>query len=393
MTTAEYIPFINGPSDCEIAARLYSDAATIRISLDSIQKMGASLPSGPKRWLDPAIDGLHHKNLSKLRDDYKDHIKKFPGYERVADLQFQQNPDKAVVEQFVFSVLDSCNALKPDWISVPQLPLVNNVARNKINKLMAEQTKLWKLKRSYVGRLILPAIFTHQNQLNKKAERDKKILSIAKCFASAGADGVWAVDSSLKDQEGSGTFDERFLALRKFHEELNLVLSDDAITICGPYWGMNLVLWSRGSVRSPAIGLGSSYNYNIPGLKLQKGKKRVALRPLRRWAIASPQLRDWLRDAVASLSPGDPVITEFAAIEKDFSKLQIPANGRIQIAAFYKEWFDKFSTLPQAGRALALYQDLSSAYVLGKTLKSLPAKEGAARKPERVAQQLMLNCL
>ena len=86
-------------------------------------------------------------------------------------------------------------------------------------------------------------------------------------------------------------------------------------------------------------------------------------------------------------------MSDFVTIEKDFSKLQTSANGKMQIAKFYKSWFDKFSSLPYAGRALALYQDLSSSYVLGKTLKNLPKEEGTARRPERVAQQLMMNCL
>jgi len=393
MTTSDYIPFINTAYDCAIARQLYSDATAMRISLESIEKIRPNLPSSPKRWVDPSIDGLHHKDFSKLTDNYKAHVKKFVGYEQVADPQFQEKPDKQVVEQFVFSVLNCCKLQSPDWISVPQLPLVSNTARNKINKLLAEKTKLWKAQSAYIGKFILPAIFTHQNQLNKKTERNKKIASIVNCFSAAGADGVWAADSSLNDQEGSGKFDERFPALRSFHEELNQELPEDAITVCGPYWGMNLVIWSRGAVRFPAIGLGGSYKYNIPGFKLPKGKDRVALRPLRRWAIASPQLKNWLAEAVANLSSTDPARAEFATLEKDFSKLQISANGKIQIATFYKSWFDKFSSLPQAGRALALYQDLSSSYVLGKTLKNLPVEEGTARKPERVAQQLMMNCL
>ncbi len=218
MTKAEYIPFINTANDCAIVKQLYSDATAVRISLESIDKTNPYLPSGPKRWVDPSIDGLHHKNLSKLTDNYTAHVKKFVGYELIADPQFQQKPDKQVVEQFVFSVLDCCKAQAPDWISIPQLPLVNNTARNKINKLLAAKTKLWKVKSAFIGKLILPAIFTHQNQLNKKTERNKKMASLVNCFTSAGADGVWAADSSLNDQEGSGKFDERFPALRNFHE-------------------------------------------------------------------------------------------------------------------------------------------------------------------------------
>jgi hypothetical protein len=78
---------------------------------------------------------------------------------------------------------------------------------------------------------------------------------------------------------------------------------------------------------------------------------------------------------------------------KDFGTLQVKNEARWQVAQFYKNWFDKFSALPPSGRALALYQDLSSAYVLGKTLPKLPEEEKTARSPARVAKQLMLNCL
>src|SRR6266566_1311627 len=160
MTLSEYIPFINTASDCAIAKQFYPDAVAMRISLESISKTNPHLPNGPKRWVDPSIDGLHHKNLSKLTDNYLTHIKSFAGHEQIADAQFQQYPDKQIVEQFVFSVLDCCKLQTPDWISVPQLPLVNSTARNKINKLLAEKTKLWKAKSTYRGKLILPAILT-----------------------------------------------------------------------------------------------------------------------------------------------------------------------------------------------------------------------------------------
>lgn len=393
MIKADYIPFINSVTDCLIASEWYSDAGVMRISLESIDKIRPSLPTGPKRWIDASIDGLHHKDLSKLSDSYQTLLKRFSRYASINDPAFQSSPDKNAVEEFVFSVLDYCKAQTPDWLSIPQLPIVSDTSRNRINKLLAEATRQWRVRKGYSGRLILPAIFTHQKQLNKKTDRNKKIISLRACFDAAGADGVWAVDSSLNDQDGSGTFDERFPALRSFHEELIQELPDETFTICGPYWGMNIVCWARGCARYPAIALGSSYKYNIPGQKLLKAKSRVALQPLRRWAIASPQLKTWLTSTVSNLSANDPTRTEFAAIEKEFSHLQVGTNGKKQIAAFYKGWFTKFSTLPESGRPLALYQDLSSAYILGKTLKVLPTEEETARRPERVAQQLMMNCL
>ncbi len=41
---------------------------------------------------------------------------------------------------------------------------------------------------------------------------------------------------------------------------------------------------------------------------------------------------------------------------------------------------------------MALFQDLSAAYTLGKTLPDLD-NEGTARRPEVIAEALMLICL
>jgi hypothetical protein len=214
------------------------------------------------------------------------------------------------------------------------------------------------------------------------------------CYEASGASGIWAVDSSLSDQEGSGTFDKvRFPAIIKLHEELNALLPNNKIAIAGPYWGLNLVLWARGLITNPAVGLGNTYQYHLPGgLVMKQGKTRVALPPLRRWAVASSQLKSWLQQSIAKLSPGDSARTALEDLEMNFSKLQI--QGREQIAGFYRDWLNELETVPQQGRALALYQQLSSAFVLGRGLPELPKKdEQAARRPERVAKQLMLVCL
>lgn len=395
MTTADYIPFINTIYDCQAAARFYSDAFAMRVGTEQIEKTRNILPAGPKRWIDGSIDGLHHRDPSKLTEDYQKHLRRFAEYQTIADPQFQKKPEKPTVHSFVFSVLDFCKQQAPDWLSVPQLPHVNDTGRNKINRLLAETANQWRAKSAFSGRLILPAIFTHQNQINKKTERNKKVMLISQCLSAAGADGLWVADSTLNDQEGSGKFDERFPALRNLHDELNHALPGISTTICGPYWGMNLILWARGCARYPGIGLGGTYRYNIPGRKPNKKRnERIALRPLRRWAIATPLLRNWLAQTIASLDLSDPARTEFVQIENEFSMYLKQSSGKLQTAEFYKSWFDKFSSLPPAGRALALYHDLSSAYVLGKTLKTLPdEREGTARRPERVAQQLMMNCL
>jgi len=389
----DYIPFINSQGDCEIAASLYSDAAVYRISLESAERNCSKLPSGPKRWIDAAVDGLNQKDVTKFSKSYTDHISRFPGYEQIADPAFQAAPKATVVFPFVSGALDQCTKYDADWVSVPQLPILSDASRNRINKMMAEAALQWKQQSGFTGKFILPAIFTNQRQINKKTERTKKLNSILSCYQASIADGVWMVDSTLNDQDASDTFNKRFPELVKLHEELNEQIADDAITIAGPYWGLNLVMWTRGIVRYAAVGLGTSYRYNIPGAILQPGKTRVALGPLRRWASVSPELKKWLSETIKTLSADPANAAEFGAIEKEFSHLQqFKKHANLQIAKFYREWFRKFAALPPPGRALALYHDLSSSYVLAKGLKELP-EDGTARRPERIQQQLMMNCL
>jgi len=154
---------------------------------------------------------------------------------------------------------------------------------------------------------------------------------------------------------------------------------------------MNMILWVRGLVRYPAIGLGNSYQYHLPGGVLKPGKTRIAIPPLRRWAVASPPLESWLKQAVKRLPKDDVAHSQLSEIVRTFGHLSL--DGRMQVATFYKEWFDRISAVSAPGRALALYQDLSSAYVIGKRLPDLPRDEGTARKPWQVPKQFMVNCL
>jgi hypothetical protein len=106
----------------------------------------------------------------------------------------------------------------------------------------------------------------------------------------------------------------------------------------------------------------------------------------------NPQLKHWLSKSLLVLPSGDPAHSQFQYMYRNFERLQ-SQDARSQIAKFYKEWFDRVASIPSSGRALALYQEFSSAYVLGKGLPDLPSVEKTARRPERVAQQLMLTCL
>jgi hypothetical protein len=391
---ADHIPFIYSSKDCTILRKIYSDSVTVRLSLDTLGRVISHLPPEPLRWLDPAIDGIDRwKNTSSISDAYKIHIERFAGHEQLTDPARQKAPDKDKVQEFVNTVLDECTrTLQPDWLSVPQLPLVSDSSRNKINRYLAEATSEWKSSKRFSGKLILPAIITHIKQIQHKVDRNKRVELLKSCRELSKADGYWIVDCSLKDQEGAQPLESvRFPALISFHQEVSEIMSKDMISVAGPYWGMNLILWARGLVRHPAVSLGKSYQYHLPGGKLPAGSERVALPPLKRWAVASPQLETWLADALRSIPKGDSAYAQFSEILHSFRHLM--NDSREQVASFYKQWFDKLASVPEPGRSLALFQDFSSAYVLGKSLKELPFKEGSGRKAERVAKQFMVTCL
>jgi len=392
---ADYIPFVYSEKDCQMVQKFYPDSAILRLSLDTLSNTRDALPRGAEVWLDPAIDGLD--DFTNAAPRWQTFVKQFAEWEAIIDPDFQKTPERDRVERFVAAVLNAClkNLSTAQWLSVPQLPVVAGASRNKINRQLAQGTRKWRQESKFRGKMILPVIFTHQEQVNLKTHRAPHLALASRCYGEAGADGVWIVESSLSDQDGAGTFEQRrFPGILGFHEELAERLPRDTITIAGPYWGMNLVLWARGSVRYPAINLGSAYQYHLPGGVLKRPKTRVAVPPLRRWVVASPQFEIWLKRVVEQIPHEGIAYREMATLLGEYKRLSVDQDlARAQIARFYKGWFNKIETMPPAGRALALYQDLSSAYVFGKSLPELPRDEGTARRPERIAKQYMLSCL
>jgi hypothetical protein len=166
------------------------------------------------------------------------------------------------------------------------------------------------------------------------------------------------------------------------------------VRVGGPYWGLNVVLWARGLINYPAVGLGNGYQYSCAGGIMKAGNTRIALTPLRRQAVVSAELESWLRESLTKLAPKDVAYQELKHLLDRFGLFESNKRAsRRQIASYYSAWFRSIQSHPPHGRALALYQDLSSAYVLGKGLPALPKTEDTARRPEVTARQLMLSCL
>ena len=90
---------------------------------------------------------------------------------------------------------------------------------------------------------------------------------------------------------------------------------------------------------------------------------------------------------------------EFNEILRNFSKLKTTrVTSLSQTVQSYRNWLKGIENKPKAGRKFALYQDLSSAYVIGSQLKDLPSEalpytSAPIRKAGKVAEQLMLSCL
>jgi hypothetical protein len=102
------------------------------------------------------------------KNSWFDFMSVFPNFEKIGAAAYHAKPVATEVQAFVKAVLSKCAANKPALLTVPQLPLVENSDRNKINRALAAATGKWKSSSGFSGRLILPLIFTHQNQLNGK---------------------------------------------------------------------------------------------------------------------------------------------------------------------------------------------------------------------------------
>jgi hypothetical protein len=392
---AEHIPFISSKEAWKLVQDHYPDSDIARVPLERANDF-IPLPGSVKLWLDPGIDGLddidRRRSTSARTNTWYEFIKQFPGFNCIADPSFASNPDAGIVERFVNAVLNASVKYRPAWITVPQLPFVHGNERNKINRAMAKATGRWKSSGRFTGRLVLPIIFTHQGQVNLKTDRNPKVALAERCYHDAQADAFWVVDASLTDDSGSKMLrNTRFPAVIALHQELSQRIPCK-LRIGGPYWGLNLVLWARGLVEHPAIGVGNSYQYFLSGGRANVPATCVAIGRLRRRVRVSQKLKLWLGESMDILGPAHPAHSQFSKIRKQFALLQAQNPAREQVARFYKRWFDSIAASPSAGRSMALYQDLSAAYALGRSLPEIEG-EDTARRPEAIAEPLMLNCI
>lgn len=389
--TPSYIPFLRANTDELNFKSFYREAPFVRVCLDKKTLLG-KLPHGQKLWLDIGLDGIANAYPLNTKSDWSAYLHRHGDLSCLIDPVFLSKPSREKIEGPIRAFLQDAAKLSPTYLSVPQLPHEDGVKHNKINRLLAELAADWRKSQSS-AQLILPVIFTNQSQLNTKTPRTKTIKFVHTLMVKYGLDAVWSVDSSLEDQLGTQNFERvRFKGIIDFWDELHALASPE-LSICGPYWGLGLVLWARGLVTHFGIGLGATYRYYPPGGIPNQAKARIGIESLRRWVSSTPGLATWLLSEQAKLPRGGPELIEFQALAKSAASYLDSEVAKRQVAQTYRKWIDKIMASPPNGRSVALYQDLSAAFVTGKMLKDLPDEVGHARRPERVAEQLMLNCL
>ena len=395
--TQRYITFANYKRDLPLLNSLYSEVSGSRITLRLLREAGSDLPK-TKLWVDAEIDGLHFPEVFKAPEKgYKKYNKYIQQFRNAR--QLVESHDTRTVSDFVKSVLDSImeaasGLTNLGWVSVPQLPYIPGGSRNRVNRLMAESSLKWRALQSRPPRLILPVIFAKQRgQTDSKTTRSEKVKLAYTCYEASGADGLWVVDSELDDHADNKVLENhRFPGIIHFHEELNSALPSDAVSIAGPYWGLNLVLWTRRLVRFPAVPIGSTYRYAIPGRdpKSRAAGIRVAVPPLKR-LVNEAALRPWLQDALRKLDKADPTYPDLSLLAKRMPVTN--QRAREDVASFYRDWLTRIESTPTVGRALTLYQDFSAAFVLGNRLKQFDKTMEDVPDPAIIAKQLMVNCL
>jgi hypothetical protein len=394
-----FIPFITGKEVCGLITELYADAPMAKIGLYQLGKLKDCLPSS-RLWIDSGTDGLDDLSKgtpNKDKDDdprkaWYDVITSFPGYQQIADPAFQKAPTKAVVEKFVDAALSACLFYKPAAISIPQLPHVENSGRNKINRLLAEAAAKWQLKHPKVF-LILPVILNHGSQSDSKTVRNAHVKLAAQCLTTSKAQGCWIVDASFNDEDQSADKRrERMHGLVSFHQEFNAATNTlQCLRIGGPYWALNLLLWSRGLIDQFGIGVGTGYRYYLSGGFPSSGTAKIAIEPLFRRAKVGIELRDWFVATLKSMEPTHPFHKQLTQLKPLATTTS--STARRQTAIFYRSWIDSLAAAPQTGRAMTLFQSLSIAFSYGKQMADELSDEGATRRPESIAEPLMLNCL
>jgi len=391
------VAFLNSEQDCTVFAEHRAAASICRIPLSRAAALMRNL-SCDRVWIDALFDGFGLPP-GRRRKDWVGYVRSFDGAEHIDNvLHGGAKIETAKVESLVSCLLTSAADLGCRLVSVPQVPLSGRRQRS-LNRTLAKAAGTCLEGDGARCALVLPVLLTNLDQYQYKRNSDRVLAETERNLSASNAEYLWIVDTSADDQNITSNSRERFKHLLRFHERLHDNLGDACRVIAGPYWAFNLVLWARGWISHPAISMGVGYRYYLSGGFARRRLARVALPPLRRLAKANSKLRGWIEQALAMLSPADEAHEELAQLHANL-KVYIDDQeaARKQVASFYAGWLGKFQDMSELTRSLSLYEDLSSAYVIGKSLSQrgkgkLPSAKGYAKHPYAVAETLMLLCL
>lgn len=385
----DYILFINSQTDARVATEVFQDNIDlVKIRINDLKSI-RPLISKSRLWIDIAFDGYPVDNDDSPWNKF---FKTFSNHHFFTSKDFLIKPNEKIVSAHIYEILDSILHYAPAAISVPQLEYTD-INYNKLNKMICKSFSNWKSERNFTGDVILPVIFKHQRAIGTGVEKTKRFKTLEVNYATSNANSIWVVDASLQDQLGTGNFeDTRFPALIELHNKIKTILSPK-IHVAGPYWGLNILLWARGAIKNPAFAIGNGFQHYSPGgVFSTPSAEKMALPPLYRLTKATSDLKIWLNESSVKLEKTLDG-KSFKDLSDEYEKLKVNTKFKEQVTVFYLAWFNKYKDLPENGRALALYQDLSNAYIIGKNLEDMPNEKGTTRKPGIVAKQLMMNCL
>ena len=358
-------------------------------------------------WVDAGVDSLVQG--TSLTPTGRTHLESFRhGKDLLANGVLGQCT-AAHVDSFSHDVLDACARTKAKWISLPQIPFdtEKTAAKQTLNRQFVSSSELWRTAAKRTCKLMLPVILTRSCAADTKGKWRRDIAKhVEWAQQNCGIGGLWVVNADLEDERGSApNQDKRFPGLIALHKELRSILGPGIRVIAGPYWAMNLILWARGLIENPAIGVAGGYKYYVPGGPSRSAADRICIPPVLRRAKVSDDLGTWLHSAAQLLSQkaapagslggvGNSIsqaASELGSLARQFNRLR-GANAREQVAVFYREWLARIQRVQPQVRALALRQEFSEANVVGSLLDNLPSGNHAPQ-PGRLAQQFMLCCL
>jgi hypothetical protein len=377
--------FVESKADVELAKALYRTPALVRVALFQARELAPLLGDTPL-WIDPGFDSFPRPSADTPWSTF---FRQTPAWKALTDGEFVRKPAAAAVRELLLPVLEQAMALSPAWLSIPQVRIGEGSEHNRLNRVLAEETGRVLREGGFRGKAILPIILSLERQSATRAARARA--AVAANLGAAGADGIWLVDAGLDDEAGTPGTERRFKGLVEMHDEIDSL--DPSVMVAGPYWAFGLVVWARGLATHVATAPGSGYHYHSPGLAARRDPMaRLAVRSLRKRVRAGDELREWLDRCLKDLDAADDRRPELEELKKKFAQL-VHDGGRRQVASVWRDWFVEVADLSPPSRPLALYQEFSRAFLLGKSLPPVPTETGSAKKPYQPAQQLMLHCV